>query len=205
YVGKGKKTTDRPRQTAIAYDQKIIAQIGHTNVLLRDGRVLFFNPEQLERFGVTAQKPDAEIRGAWGEAEVEAVSSPQPRFAATLSNGVTVELVGLYHGETIKDLVFWKPDGSSFSDSETQKYRERVVLPKWGNKDFRFEYGLMMRFSPLDELSVECGGVREAGPKDELSVSKVGRDSNRLGGVVPARAGKGVFKGGPYQGGCCVR
>ncbi|MHC4501112.1 MAG: M56 family metallopeptidase [Planctomycetota bacterium] len=38
YVGKGKKTTDRPRQTAIAYDQKIIAQIGHTNVLLRDGR-----------------------------------------------------------------------------------------------------------------------------------------------------------------------
>ena len=40
-------------------------------------------------------------------------------FSATLSNGATVELVGLYHGETIKDLVFWKPDGSLFSDSES--------------------------------------------------------------------------------------
>ncbi|HUT31337.1 MAG TPA: M56 family metallopeptidase [Sedimentisphaerales bacterium] len=76
-------------------------------------------------------------------------------FSATLSNGATVELVGLYHGETIKDLVFWKPDGSLFSDSESQKYRERVALPKWQNKDFRFEYGLMTRFSPLDELNTE--------------------------------------------------
>ncbi|MHC4666353.1 MAG: hypothetical protein ACYS9T_10430 [Planctomycetota bacterium] len=67
-----------------------------------------------------------------------------------------MELVGLYHGETIKDLVFWKPDGSSFSDSESQKYRERVVVyPKGGNKFWRFEYGLMTRFGPLDELSAE--------------------------------------------------
>ncbi|MHC4185016.1 MAG: M56 family metallopeptidase [Planctomycetota bacterium] len=77
------------------------------------------------------------------------------KFSATLSDGVKVELVGLYHGEGTKDVVFWEADGSSFSHSETQKYRERVVLPKWGNKDFRFEYGLMMRFSPLDELSAE--------------------------------------------------
>ncbi|MHC4620810.1 MAG: M56 family metallopeptidase, partial [Planctomycetota bacterium] len=84
------------------------------------------------------------------EAQVEAAPSPQPRFAATLSNGVTVELVGLYHGEAIKDLVFWKPDGLPFSDSESQKYRERVeVYPKGGNKFWRFEYGLMTRFGPL--------------------------------------------------------
>ncbi|MHC4501113.1 MAG: hypothetical protein ACYS21_18595, partial [Planctomycetota bacterium] len=82
-----------------------------------------------------------------GVPEVEAALSSQPGFVATLSNGVTVELVGLYHGETIKDLVFWKPDGSSFSDSESQKYRERVVVyPKGGNKFWRFEYGLMTRF-----------------------------------------------------------
>ena len=77
------------------------------------------------------------------------------KVSATLLNGVTVELIGLYRGETVNDLVFWKPDGSSFSDSETQKYRERVALPKWQNKDFRFEYGFMIRFGPLDDLNTE--------------------------------------------------
>jgi len=76
-------------------------------------------------------------------------------FKADLPNGVTVELVGVYHGYDVNNLEIWRPDGSLMSSQESESFRKRVLFPEWGNKEFKFEYGLIVKFSPLDDLHTD--------------------------------------------------
>ncbi|HUS72214.1 MAG TPA: M56 family metallopeptidase [Sedimentisphaerales bacterium] len=128
------------------------------------------------------------------------------KFKTTLPNGVTVELLCLYYGKDIKDSKFWKPDGSLMSNLESQKYRERAIFPKWSSKDFKFEYGLMVRFNPLDSLSTDVfvkQGQRMtySYPKsDGLAIALVASDrSDRKAGFSRVGTIKAAAATGPWD------
>jgi hypothetical protein len=86
---------------------------------------------------------------------IRPASADESQFVATLPNGVTVELLGIYYGDNLKNLALWEPGGSLILASEAASYRERIVFREWGNEDFKFEYGLLIGFRPLDDLQTD--------------------------------------------------
>jgi len=74
YVGKGMTSTERPANTAIAYDHVLLEESGNSNVLYRDGRVFFFDQDQLKRFNISFGQKTA------GQVVVEGIRPNRAKF-----------------------------------------------------------------------------------------------------------------------------
>ncbi len=76
------------------------------------------------------------------------------KFMAKLPNGVTVELVGLFTGQSKEELTWWRPDGNLMSEKEYKEYTfyEGRIIPLLirHHETWKFEYGYVLRFTPSD-------------------------------------------------------
>lgn len=97
------------------------------------------------------------------------------QFIATLSNGVTVELVGIFTGQSKEELIWWKPDGSLMSEREYALYEGRISPRYIRHLDsWEFEYGYVLRFTPSDVsvmVDVTVGTQGPYGHPDEDGIS----------------------------------
>ena len=86
-------------------------------------------------------------------------------YKATLPNGVNVDLLAVYYGTDFDDFKVWYPDGSLLPKEKINDLRNKIVFPEWGNEDLRFEYGLIFRFNPFDNLHTDVF-VKQGEPID---------------------------------------
>ncbi|MHB0946386.1 MAG: hypothetical protein ACYC3B_04390 [Sedimentisphaerales bacterium] len=108
YIGNKVKLTDLPN-AVIAYDKALFEGENSegTNVLYNDLHVSFEKNNSLEKLGINTRSTgfDKLTTGSSGQAEIK------NDFKATLSNGVTVELIGVCEHPS-KGKQWWRPDGN---------------------------------------------------------------------------------------------
>jgi len=107
------------------------------------------------------------------------------QYATTLPNGVTVELVGLFTGQSKEYLTWWRPDGTLMSQQEYALYEGKIRSQNIRHHEtWEFEYGYVLRFSPSDvsvmvDVTVGMRGACEPPGNDGFSINYVESDKNQ--------------------------
>lgn len=77
---------------------------------------------------------------------------------ATLPNGVTVELVGLFKGQDQEERQWWYPDGTPAPQGQFAAYEKKVNgTTVRVNSDIQFEYSYLLHFNRSEGLTVRAG------------------------------------------------
>ena len=118
-------------------------------------------------------------------AQDNTTDADKSQFIGTPPNGVTVELVGLFTGQSKEDLTWWRPDGTLMSQQEHALYEHRIrpenmrYLETW-----QFEYGYVLKFTPSDvsllvDVTAGMQGAYGYPLKDGISIGYVESDQNQ--------------------------
>ncbi|HUU22079.1 MAG TPA: M56 family metallopeptidase, partial [Phycisphaerae bacterium] len=103
----------------------------------------------------TALVLTARAEGGGEEPTDQAVKLAPRKFAAVLSNGVTVELLALWNETSPGKQQWWRPDGTPMSDKDATPYKANARYDKPRRDDFRLEYGYVYRLGPGDDVSTD--------------------------------------------------
>ncbi|HBG78470.1 MAG TPA: hypothetical protein DDW84_06465 [Phycisphaerales bacterium] len=145
YIGHKVRQTDLPN-AVIAYDKALFEEENSegTNVLYNDLHVSFEKNNSLEKLGINTRSTgfDKLTTGISGQAEIK------NDFKATLSNGVTVELIGVCEHPS-KGKQWWGPDG------EPLGYEiETIERSSYQSKDPGYEFVFKTPIG-FDQIKIE--------------------------------------------------
>lgn len=129
----------------------------------------------------------------------ELIHSSYPKqFAATLPNGVTVELVGVCSGLDTKERIWWRPDGRIADGDDFQIYNQDVKPITWQDRpDRQFKYAYLFKVSPSDNATVDT----DVSVGDRWHTSYTSNKSVRIG---YGYSNSGNVNNFPFEGGIKV-
>ena len=107
------------------------------------------------------------------------------QYENRLPNGVRVELVGLFTGQSKEDLTWWRPDGTGISKQEYTLYEGKIRSENIRHLEtWKFEYGYVLKFSPMDvrvlvDVTVGMQSAFGHPRNDGFSINYVESDKNQ--------------------------